>query len=206
MPSRSPCHRLITISTLTPPNARCRCEPLRSSRSRVDTSSPLGVGLVYVTALSALVLFEHRLEPSVPPATVETPIEIVVEPPAPEKPDSLAPNPDKAARQEFEEPAVDAPHAANQQKTKAEAPGERLAAVPSSNPPNPSPPQQGEPPTEKDVSKPSLEKSAATADPTAATTSEKSEQPAARSGARSANRAAQGRWLSVADIRVGARG
>jgi protein TonB len=104
-----------------------RSSPSRARLSPAEPSryiAPVAVGLVYAIIL-ALLVFENRLDPAVAPETVTIPVEIVVEPP-PEKPDSPAPNPElpQTTPPILEQPAFDAPHAANNEKTDAEAPDE----------------------------------------------------------------------------------
>jgi TonB family protein len=122
-----------------------RSLPSRAGPSPAEPSryiAPVAVGLVYAIIL-ALLVFENQLDGAVAPETVTIPVEIVVEPP-PEKPDSPAPNPEPqpTAPPILEQPASDAPHAANNEKTDAEGADETAkppAAESPAKPPSASP-------------------------------------------------------------------
>ena len=79
-----------------------------------------GACLIHASVLSIL-LFENWHGPAVAPATLEMPVEIVVEPPP-------------KARSVDEEPAFDAPRAANKEKIARDAPGEESKASPAPEP------------------------------------------------------------------------
>jgi protein TonB len=88
-----------------------------------------GALLIHASILFFLI-FENRLEPAIAPVAREIPVEIVVEPPQPAKPDDPAPKPEPAptARPIDLEPAYDAPRAANDEKIVRQAPDEATKA------------------------------------------------------------------------------
>jgi protein TonB len=88
-----------------------------------------GALLIHASILSFL-LFENKLEPAIAPEAREIPVEILVEPPEPKKPDDPAAKPEPAptAQPIDLEPAHDAPRAANEEKVVREAPDEATKA------------------------------------------------------------------------------
>jgi protein TonB len=110
--------------------------------------SGAGYGLALLSALLlhgavlSLVYFENWFAPSPVVKTTEIPIEIVAEPPPQEKPDNSAakPDPPPPAQPIEEEPATDAPRAANHEKIERKAPDEATEIPPAPTPttePNP---------------------------------------------------------------------
>jgi TonB family protein len=117
-----------------------RSAPSRRALSLADPRwflAALGVGAVYAIMLTAL-LFEDRQAPAVSLETEAIPVEIVIEPPPEKKPDPPPgkPEPPAQAQTAAEEPAFDAPRAANNEKTEAVAEAADRAAKP---PPAPAP-------------------------------------------------------------------
>ena len=90
----------------------------------------LAAFLIHASILAFLAL-ENELEPRIAPVAREIPVEIVVETPQPTKPDDPAPKPEPApaARPVDEEPAHDAPRAANDEKIERQAPDEATKAA-----------------------------------------------------------------------------
>jgi TonB family protein len=117
----------------------------RWSPSRASLAEPslylalLGVGLVYAAMLS-LLFFDYQWEPALEPAPEAIPIEIVLEPPPQKEPDKPAPKPEPTppAQPIAEEPATDAPRAANNEKKETEL-FDKIAKTPAAPPP-PAPP------------------------------------------------------------------
>lgn len=107
--------------------------PALPTRSRLAPAL-LGACLIHASVLSIL-LFEAWRESAVVSETLETPVEIIVEPPPQEKPvpppqeKQEAPPP---ARSTDDEPATDAPRAANKEKIERDAPDQASKAPPAS--------------------------------------------------------------------------
>ncbi len=113
----------------TRPDVRFRADPGERLIGPPPTSSPVerrrvlalfGAGLIHAVVLSVLI-FEHWLGPIAAPATMEIPVEIVVEPPP-------------APRPSDEEPAFDAPRAATKEKIERDAPDQSTKASPAAAP------------------------------------------------------------------------
>lgn len=104
------------------------------------------VGLVYAISL-AFLIFDDKSQPAVVNAPEAIPIEIVVEPPPQKKPDSPAANPEPQPQAPpiLEEPATDAPRAANNEKLETEAPDAAPKPAPAPPPPTPEPEKAAEP-------------------------------------------------------------
>lgn len=121
-----------------PSDVDFRANPAERPMRAVAPRSPAGTSgwpalfgalLIHASVLCFL-LFENEFEPAIAPQAREIPVEIVVEPPPPAKPDDPAPKPEPAATaQPVElEPAHDAPRAANDEKVVREAPDEATKA------------------------------------------------------------------------------
>jgi protein TonB len=154
----------------------------------------LGVGLVYAILIALLVLFESRPQPIVAPEAI--PVEIIVEPPAPqEKPAApeQQPQPPSPAKSLDEEPATDAPRAGADPQKQPPSPIEppKAAAEPPPKLPSPSPEPgaAGGPKQEGDVhakdaaAQPVDNRPAEVTRPAGETKTEKSEAPQKRAEA-----------------------
>ncbi len=116
----------------SPPETGFRASPAeRPTEAQAPLSSSaksrwlafIGAFAIHAAILGLLIL-QYEFEPPLTPAVREIPIEIVVETPQPKEPEKPAPKPDPPAptRQVEEEPAHDAPRAANDEKIERKAP------------------------------------------------------------------------------------
>jgi len=97
-------------------SARRPALPGAWARSRVGAISIVFAALIHAVVLSLLV-FENRFRSDPSPATMEIPVEIVIEPPPPPPADTTAPPPPTIDLK----PAFDAPRPANEEKVEREA-------------------------------------------------------------------------------------
>ena len=121
-----------------------RSTPAPARASLVDARwyfAVLGVGVVYAVLLLSLFV-EDRGAPAALAEPEATPVEIVIEPP-PKPPEAPAkPEPQAQTQPPDEEPAFDAPHAANNEKTEAAAADQAAKPPPKpapAEPPSPAP-------------------------------------------------------------------
>jgi protein TonB len=115
--------------SMIPSGLDLKANPAERLLQRGASLSPSGPGrylgpfcacLIYAALLAPL-FFEHRLGLAVTPA-LEIPVDIVVEPPQPKKPDNPPPDPEPQAASPLtdEQPAFDAPRAVNEKKSETE--------------------------------------------------------------------------------------
>lgn len=120
---------------------------------------PVSLSLLAHASLLAILLYEQSLVPAAPPQEMETPVEIIVEPPPQQAQEQPPPEPEPEPEQpkpkekppqpkivEDEKPAFDAPRAPNQEKVERESPDQETKAA------------RAAPPDDQLSSKPSPEK------------------------------------------------
>ena len=120
-----------------------------------------GALLIHAAVLSLLIL-ENERRTEITPVSREIPIEIVVEPPPPPKKPDDPPKPEPTQQQVYEEPAYDAPRAANKEKVERETPDDASKAAgpePATSEPTPPPAAAQAPEPKPEGERPAAEKS-----------------------------------------------
>jgi TonB family protein len=121
-----------------------RSSPSRAASPFADPRwyfAALGVGVVYAVLLFSL-FAQDRGAPAAQTEPEAIPVEIVIEPPPPQPPDPPPPKPESQTQTLAEEPAFDAPRAANNEKADAEAADKAAKPPPKpapAKPPSPDP-------------------------------------------------------------------